>query len=240
MTRLKLLAAAAGMALPVLGGIGLLLFQPTLFYRLLARRSPEVLFTVPTHAPLIALTIDDGPDPQTTTQILSLLAEHDARATFFLITDHVTGNEALVDQMLVEGHEIGNHSVADEPSIALSLEAFESKLLAADAQLGQFADVTLFRPGSGLYNRRMLDTLAQHGYQNVLGSVHPFDPQIPHAGFAGWYVLQNAEPGAIVILHDRGARGERTIAVLKRVLPELKSQGYRVVTVSELLAQAAR
>ena len=63
MARLKLLAAAAGMALPVLGGIGLLLFQPTLFYRLLARRAPEVLFTVPTHAPLIALTIDDGSGP---------------------------------------------------------------------------------------------------------------------------------------------------------------------------------
>jgi peptidoglycan/xylan/chitin deacetylase (PgdA/CDA1 family) len=108
-------------------------------------------------------------------------------------------------------------------------------LVASHRVIAQFADLRWFRPGSAWYNARMLSILDKHGYRCALGSVYPFDPQIPSAWFATHYVLQNVRPGSIIVLHDCGARGERTAAVLATILPELHRRGFRVVTLSELL-----
>jgi peptidoglycan/xylan/chitin deacetylase (PgdA/CDA1 family) len=80
----------------------------------------------------------------------------------------------------------------------------------------------------------MLTIARQRDYQAVLGSVYPFDPQIPSAWFSARHILWNVKPGAIIILHDHGRRGERTAEVLATVLPELQRRGFRVVTLSEL------
>ncbi len=73
------------------------------------------------------------------------------------------------------------------------------------------------------------------GVPCALGSVHPFDPQIASARFSARYILSNVRPGSIIILHDYGARGERTLTALATILPELDRRGFRVVTLSELL-----
>jgi peptidoglycan-N-acetylglucosamine deacetylase len=80
--------------------------------------------------------------------------------------------------------------------------------------------------------------LQRHGYRCVLGSVYPFDATIPSAAWATGYILRNVRPGAIVVLHDGGGRGRRTARVLAEVLPELRRRGYRVVSLSELVAAA--
>ena len=67
---------------------------------LLGDAHPDVLYSVETDAGVVALTIDDGPDAVATTRILELLAEHDARATFFLIGERIPGNEAVVDAIV--------------------------------------------------------------------------------------------------------------------------------------------
>jgi peptidoglycan/xylan/chitin deacetylase (PgdA/CDA1 family) len=193
------------------------------------------MFSVEIQDPIVALTLDDGPDPHTTQKILDVLKENGAQATFFLITDHIEGNEQLVAQILEQGNELGNHGVKDEASIGLEEEEFERKFLEADEVLSQFTDVRWFRPGSGVYDQEMLKVVESHGCQTVLGSVHPLDPQIPSAVFSVWYVLQNVQPGSIIILHDRESRGERTAAVLAEVLPELSQRGFHVVTLSELV-----
>lgn len=88
--------------------------------RRIAAAHPECLFYVNTSAKQIALTIDDGPDRRTTPQILNLLRKHDAHATFFMISDRVTGNDSLLRQTLREGHEIGNHMTRNEASVSLA------------------------------------------------------------------------------------------------------------------------
>lgn len=213
----------------------LFLFQPEWITTGIETLAPGPLFSVETLTPLVALTIDDGPDPHTTQKILEVLEENDARATFFLITDHIEGNEELVTQMLAQGHELGNHTVEAEASIKLDEELFERKFLEADDILSQYADVSWFRPESGVYDQEMLQIVSSHGYQTALGSVHPLDPQIPSAAFSSWYTLQNVHPGSIIVLHDRADRGERTAEVLAEVLPELERRGYQVVTLSELV-----
>lgn len=201
----------------------------------LSRVSPEVLYFVETDRPRVALTIDDGPDPTATPQILDVLKRHGARATFFLITDRVPGNEAVLRRILDEGHEIGNHLTREVPSIRLPAERFERELIAAHEVLSRYAAQRWFRPGSGFYSPEMLKTAERHGYTTVLGSVYPLDAQIPSAWFAERHILAKVRPGSIIVLHDVGDRGLRTAATLGAVLPELEARGLEVTTVSELV-----
>jgi peptidoglycan-N-acetylglucosamine deacetylase len=80
--------------------------------------------------------------------------------------------------------------------------------------------------------------MQRHGYRCALGSVYPFDATIPSVAWATRYILWNTQPGAIVVLHDGGSRGRRTVRILAAVLPELRRRGYRVVSLSELAAAA--
>jgi peptidoglycan/xylan/chitin deacetylase (PgdA/CDA1 family) len=162
----------------------------------LARWYPGCLYQMPMEERLVALTIDDGPDPASTPLILTELRRQDARATFFLITDRLRGQEPLVRRLVGEGHEIGNHFTQDRPSIRLSLPAFEADLLQSHRELAPWGRPHWARPGSGWYSQAMISVLQRHGYRCVLGSVYPFDatdelrpaecPARCHRGPARW------------------------------------------------------
>ena len=200
----------------------------------LAERFPGCLYAVETGAPAVALTIDDGPDPSTTPDLLRALRDHGAHATFFLISGKVARGDSTVAAMIAAGHEIGNHLTRDQSSINLAPAAFDSSIVAAGRTLSRFGPVRWARPGGGRYNRRMVATMQRRGYQCVLGSIYPYDAEIPSSRFSSAFVLAHARPGAIIVLHDGGARGRRTSAALRRLLPELRRRGLRVVTLSEL------
>ena len=205
----------------------------------IAAGSPGCLYSVPTKERVVALTLDDGPDATSTAAILAVLREHDARATFFLISEHVTGNEPLVSAIVADGHELGNHLTRDEPSIDLEPEAFEAAALETGTVLSRFGPVRWLRPGSAWYDDEMLSTIDRLGYRCALGSVYPFDSHVRSVRIASAYILANIRPGAVIVLHETGARGPRTAETLRRVLPTMKEQGYRVVTLSELDRQRA-
>ena len=200
----------------------------------LAKEHPDVLYSVATSARAVALTIDDGPDPATTPALLDVLARHEAHATFFIIASRVPGNEGVLRRMVAEGHELGNHLWRDEPSLRLEPAEFERQLVASDDVLSAFAPMEWLRPGSGKYDARMLETIEEHGYRCALGSVYPFDPQIRWSWFSRRFILSTVEAGSVVILHDWGAKGRRTLETLTNVLPELRKRGLRVVTLTEL------
>ena len=202
----------------------------------IAARSARCLYAVPTTERLVALTLDDGPDAVHTREILRVLRENDARATFFLISSRVPGNEALVAAAVTEGHELGNHLTRDEASVRLAPAAFAAAVREADTVLERFAPVRWLRPASGWYDGAMLDTIEREGHRCALGSIYPFDAHQPWARLSAAYILANARPGAVIVLHEGGDRGGRTAEVLRRVLPELRARGYRIVTLSELAA----
>lgn len=202
--------------------------------RHLARDNPQVLYRVLTQAKVVALTIDDGPDAGTTPEILRVLEQNRAHATFFIITSRVPGNEELLRRVLAEGHELGNHLVRDEPSLKLKPAEFERQLVESHEVLSRFAPMSWFRPGSGKYDARMLATLEAHGYRCALGSVYPFDPQIRWSWFSKRFILSNVQAGSVIILHDWDSKGRRTVKTLSNVLPVLAKRGFRVVTLTEL------
>ena len=223
-------------SLAILSFLGVLFFQPRWLLSIATFIVPNVIYFAKTDKRLIALTIDDGPDTITTPKILEVLQRYGAHATFFVISNRVKGNEALIKKMVSYGHELGNHLTEDKPSIYLSLQEFESEILEAHNILSKFGELQWLRPASGWHNAAMVKIARTHSYQVVLGSIFPFDTHISSIKFSSKHILFNASPGSIVVLHDNDLRGERTVSTLEKVLPELSRKGYRIVTLSELFS----
>ena len=200
--------------------------------------SPDVLFRVETQQRMVALTIDDGPS-NATPEILRVLAENNARATFFVIGEHLRDHSEFARTIRENGNELAHHMMEDQPSIQLAPAQFRAEFLEMDSILRKNGGMRYFRPGSGWYNDRMVRDARKHGYRLVLGSVYPFDAQLPLPNLAADFVLKSTRPGSIIILHDGPDRGRRTALVLAQVLPRLRARGFEVVTLSELLETAS-
>ncbi|RAR04560.1 carbohydrate esterase family 4 protein [Stemphylium lycopersici] len=222
---------------------------PNLLIRYFQQKWPDVLWHVPTSSlrqdgkveKVIALTIDDAPS-EFTTEILKVLDENEAKATFFVIGGQVRGREMTLQTMAAAGMELGNHAMHDEPSRSLSASVLDAEVREVEGYINGTYDALhqprpprYFRPGSGFFSTRMRAQIKEMGYQMVLGSVYPHDPQIAYPGVNARHVLSMARPGSIVICHDR--RGW-TVPMLRKVLPELKRRGYKITTITGLLEAA--
>ncbi|CAO2658423.1 Nn.00g061460.m01.CDS01 [Neocucurbitaria sp. VM-36] len=216
---------------------------PNILIRYFQHRWPDVLWHVPTQEKIIALTIDDAPSGLTR-ELLQVLQENDAKATFFVIGGQVQGRKHILEDMVRAGNELGNHAMHDEPSRSLRPETLAAELREVEGYINStYTKLNLphphryFRPGSGFFSTRMRAQVKELGYRLVLGSVYPHDPQIPYAAVNARHVLSMVRPGSIIICHDRRSW---TVPMLKKVLPELKRRGYRITTVTGLLDAVAK
>ena len=100
---------------------------PSLLIRYFQHRWPDVLFQISTKEKIIALTIDDGPSEHTP-EILSILAENNATATFFIIGGQVSGRQSTLKDIIEGGNELANHAMHDEPSRSLSSTTLTSEI----------------------------------------------------------------------------------------------------------------
>ncbi|HET8652285.1 MAG TPA: polysaccharide deacetylase family protein [Gaiellaceae bacterium] len=183
-------------------------------------------------APLLALTFDDGPS-EWTEPILALLAAHDARATFFVVGSSVSGREPIVAAARAGGHEIGSHTFSHPHPAALGDEDLREEIrrgaLAADARL--------VRPPYGEDAQRFDRLAGELGLgPTVLWSVDPGDWESDDPGAITRLVVDGAESGAIVDLHDGRREQRATVDALASILPELATRGLRSVTISTLLS----
>ena len=210
--------------------------QPKFLMRQIALHNPDVLFYVETDQKVLALTIDDAPDSLLTSAILDLFSKHGICATFFIIGQKVPGNEDLITRMKAAGHELGNHMVADEPSIMLSDEEFAANLVAVEKLIGPLGETKWCRPGSGWFTPEMVKIAHRLGYRCCLGSIYPFDNKLRHPQLIRQAVLQQIYPGAVLILHEGGPQRNYIIPLLDELIPDLLAQGYDFLTVSELQA----
>ena len=227
-------------------GTGLLLLRPT--DRLLDFVSEQLggaLLRVPTRERAIALTFDDAPSPGLTRDILARLAADDARATFFVIGSYAARYPESMDAIRRDGHELANHLYTDRRSAALSDTEFVEELRMTDALLfpprkGEVQpDRKWCRPGHGELNRRLVRLMRADGYDPVLATMYPLDLRLP-VGLTVRHVEANLRPGAIFVLHDGSDDRRRTLDVLDRLLPSLRSRGFRLVTLSELTRLSTR
>ncbi len=212
-------------------------FQPMWLLEFAAGHGHGVVYFVRTQEKVVALTIDDAPHPAVTPQILDVLRQNGAHATFFVIGEHAVGNQALLERISLEGSELGNHLSREYPSIRLESAEFGQELRAVDEVIRPTTATKWFRPGSGWFNERMLIQAERQGYRCALGSVYPFDTITRNEWLIARYIRTQVFPGAAIILHDGKSDRIRTARVLQAVLPELKRAGYEVVTLSELNAR---
>lgn len=223
----------------VITALSMLFFQPRFLLDILAFKYPGAIYYVDTDQKAIALTIDDSPDPTSTAEILDILSDYDVKATFFVICGNVNGNEGIINRMVNEGHELGNHNMKETPSIKLSPQEFESQLLECDSILSNYHHSKWYRPGSGWYNSRLVKQVENLGYRIALASLHPFDPQLPSSRYGIFQILTSASPGSIILLHDGRERGPRTAKILRAIIPLLLKRGYKIVTLTELTKLAS-
>jgi peptidoglycan/xylan/chitin deacetylase (PgdA/CDA1 family) len=212
---------------------------PNLLIQYFQHHWPDVLWHVSTKEKIVALTIDDAPS-QFSQEIVDILKENDAKATFFVIGGQVDGRQESLKYMVEAGDELGNHAMHDEPSRSLSLEQLSTELVDVEGYINMtYASAGVerpshrfFRPGSGFFSSAMRQQVKAMGFQMVLGSIYPHDPQISYAKINARHILNMVRPGGVIICHDRRSW---TVPMLRIVLPELKKRGYTITTVTGLL-----
>jgi peptidoglycan-N-acetylglucosamine deacetylase len=192
----------------------------------------------------VALTFDDGPDPEWTPQILDILKAANVKAAFFLVGANAEQYPGLVRRIVAEGHEIGNHTYY-HPNLAecwpehIRLELNATQLL-LETITGRAT--TLFRPPyaadtspSKISELAPLNIAQELGYLVVLENIDPQDWAQPGADIIVQRVKQQRRDGSIILLHDAGGDREQTVEALPRILDYLKTRGDSVVSLGTLL-----
>jgi peptidoglycan-N-acetylglucosamine deacetylase len=203
---------------------------------------PVTVWAGPLNEKAVALTFDDGPSPTYTPQIMALLKPYQARGTFFVLGEKVEQSPWLVQALLKDGNEVGNHSFS-HPRLTKETQSSRERELERTAValdlLGCPPSQRLFRPPYSAYDDRLKAYLAHTRRRLVLWSLDSGDWQGLAAPAIIENVLARVRNGSIIIFHDSDehAQADRhpTVEALKTILPALKAAGYRMVTVSELL-----
>ena len=189
----------------------------------------------------IAITIDDGPDPEVTPQVLDLLDAHGARATFFCIAERVRAHPALAREIVARGHSIQNHTARHRHNFSfLGPRGFASEIARAQQVLEEVTGQrpACFRAPAGLRNPFLAPVLHRMGLSLVSWTRRGFDTREGSAAKVLARLTRGLDAGDILLLHDgHAARTEGGRAVVLEVLPplleRLRTEGLRAVTLPE-------
>jgi cellulose synthase/poly-beta-1,6-N-acetylglucosamine synthase-like glycosyltransferase/peptidoglycan/xylan/chitin deacetylase (PgdA/CDA1 family) len=197
----------------------------------------------------IALTFDDGPDPMWTSEILDILKAKHVKATFFVIGENAEAYPEIVQRMVAEGHDVGNHTfthpnLADTPGPAVILELNSTQRL-FQALTGR--SMRLFRPPylgdaepSDEPDLRPVELAQNLGYITVGMHADPVDWELPGVdaivkrSLAAVHAKNPDLRGNIILFHDAGGDRSQTVAALPKVIDALRAQRYQLVQVAEL------
>ena len=187
----------------------------------------------------VALTFDDGPTPYTSPAILDFLEQNHVPATFFVEGSYASLWPDLIKREWNDGFAIGEHSW-DHPDLTLQTEAgLQHQLGDTDAALhkilGKSACLWLWRPPYGSVNRHVLNASAAYGLTTVTWDNSSGDWLRPGADKIAIAVLNQAHPGAIVLMHDGPADREETAQALPAIIAGLQARGLTPVTLPQLL-----
>ena len=190
----------------------------------------------------VALTFDDGPDPEVTPLLLDLLDRHSVPATFFVTGERAARHPSILRDILSRGHAIGNHSYHHFPFLMLKgIRTLRREIESTQSVLAGFGIVPLaFRPPAGITNPLLRRVLLEQGMYCVNYSCRAVDIGNRRIGRLQETVLKAVSPGDIVALHDvapRHAGTERLLAEFDALLRGLKEKGLEVVPLDRLIGR---
>ena len=180
---------------------------------------------------LIAITFDDGPRRETTERLLDGLEERDARATFFLIGRQIEGNEDLVERMQAEGHQVGSHTWSHTRLTGVSADTLRQEVGRTEEALEDLLGPGSYwlRPPYGAVDAADRDLIQT---PMIKWSIDPRDWEKLDTAQVTAAVLKAAAPNQIILLHDIYPT---SVDAALAVVDALQGEGYRFVTVAELL-----
>ncbi|MEH1810808.1 polysaccharide deacetylase family protein [Nostoc sp.] len=185
---------------------------------------------------VIALTFDDGPWPESTAQVLDILKKNQIKGTFFVVGENVKNFPNLLKQEIAEGHVIGNHTwhhwyqFLNPQAAAYEIDHTEDIIFKTTG-----LKTNLFRPPGGVMHNGVVDYARNSKYAIILWSSDSVDYSRPTVPKLIGNVFREAKPGGIVLMHDGGGNRSRTVQALPEIIANFRNQGYRFVTIPELL-----
>ena len=183
------------------------------------------------NGPVIALTFDDGPYPKVTGHILDVLEKNGVCATFFVLGSRIEGHEDRLTRMDELGCEIGNHSFSHADLTRLSKADCQRELSDTDAEIRRVTghEASVVRPPYGYYNKTVMSAAER---PLILWTVDTNDWRGKAPGEIADYVIQQAKEGSVILMHDQQTQ---TADAMEMIIPTLIEEGFRFVTVSELI-----
>lgn len=197
---------------------------------------------IPNGEKVIALTFDDGPWPETTEQILATLKQEKVKATFYMIGQPLKSFPEIGKKVLADGHVIANHTLHHwyhrmSPLVAQREIEDTQKIIREVLNV----ETAYFRPPGGVLTNGLVAYAQKHGQSVNMWSVDSNDshPKRPSPEAMLKTILAQATPGGIVLMHDGGGSHVNTAKAVPQIITQLRAQGYRFVTVPELLELSA-
>ncbi|RFN59578.1 polysaccharide deacetylase family protein [Marixanthomonas ophiurae] len=185
----------------------------------------------------VAITFDDGPNAEFTPQILQILKAYNAKATFFCIGKHIEKYLGIVQQILAEGHTIGNHSYSHATNFGFFRKTrIVQELSKTDALIKKITGSTntLFRPPYGVTNPSIAKAVKETNHTIIGWNVRSYDTVIKNPTKVLNRLKKRLSPGSIILLHDTHSRCPE---IVERLLQFLKKEGYEAVTIETLLTK---
>ncbi|MDR2712780.1 MAG: polysaccharide deacetylase family protein [Clostridiales bacterium] len=183
--------------------------------------------------PMIALTFDDGPSKHTRT-ILTILAENEARATFFVLGDRAKRDSEIIRRAVEQGSEVAGHSWSHKNLTKLSKAEIKQDLEKTNQEIYDISGIEpmLYRPPYGAVSDSLKTISQDLQLSLIMWSLDTRDWKKRDAGAVYKSIMDNVQDGSIILCHDLY---ESTADAMKQVIPALIEKGYQLVTVSELL-----
>jgi peptidoglycan/xylan/chitin deacetylase (PgdA/CDA1 family) len=190
------------------------------------------LYYVHDESKAIALTVDDGPDPLYTPQVLDLLRQYEVTATFSMIGVHVAAYPELARAVADAGHQIANHTWTHADLAKMPAPAVHAEFVRATRAIRDATGVHpgLFRAPYGAWSPEVIRQCEHLKMIPLDWSVDPRDWAQPGTRSIIHNILANTRPGSIILEHDGGGNRSETVAALRVVIPALLREGYRFVT----------
>ncbi|MGI6120594.1 MAG: polysaccharide deacetylase family protein [Desulfosporosinus sp.] len=204
------------------------------------------IYSATVDTPAIGLTFDISWGEKTTEPILDILKQENIHATFFLSSPWADKHKELVQRMVNEGHEIGSHGNRHIDLNTLSTSEIENEIITSQQILEQITGrpIRLIRTPNGAYNNKVILIAHKLGYRVIQWSVDSLDWKRPGATAVINNVLNGIRPGGgakagdIILFHASDSAPD-TIGALPTVIKSLKSKGYLLMPVGQLLEQAS-
>ncbi|KGM97278.1 polysaccharide deacetylase [Clostridium novyi A str. 4552] len=192
------------------------------------------IYRVDTKEKKVAITFDTNWGTNNTKKVLDILDKYNAKATFFLMGTWVDKHHEETKEIFKRGHEIGNHSNSHADFTLISESRMIEEIAATDAKLIKLIgkDSKIFRFPSGSYNEKAVKVAEDTNHFCIQWDVDSIDWKERGADIEYNRVMKNVKPGSIILFHDNA---KYTPDNLIRIIGKLQKEGYKFVTVSNLI-----